>query len=88
MTIEKYLNDDIPELYVVAKDFNEKGSVYYRLKNRIEVRSVPDILELLRSESMQIVLLDNKEIYGEYAPYREIKGLREFINIVGNTKLH
>ena len=88
MTIEKYLNDDIPELYVVAKDFNEQGSVYYRLKNRIEVRSVPDILELLRSESMQIVLLDNKEVYGEYAPYREVKELREFINIVGNTKLH
>ena len=88
MTIEKYLNEDIPELYVVAKDFNEQGSIYYRLKNRIEVRSVPDILELLRSESMQIVLLDNKEIYGEYAPYKEIKELREFINIVGNTKLN
>ena len=85
MTIEKYLNEDIPELYVVAKDFNEQGSIYYKLKNRIEARSVPDILELLRSESMQIVLLDNKDIYSEYTPYREIKELREFINIVGNT---
>ncbi len=88
MTIEKYLNDKIPELYVIAKNFNEQGSVYYKLKNRLEVRSVPDILELLRSDNMQIVLLDNKEIYGEYAPYREVKELREFINIVGNTKLH
>lgn len=88
MNIEKYLSEDIPELYVVAKDFNEKGSFYYRLKNRMEVRSVPDILELLRSEDMQIILLDNKEIYGEYAPYREIKELREFINIVGNTDLN
>ena len=88
MKIEKYLDTNIPELYVVAKRFNEKGSIYYRLKNRLEIRSVPDILELLRPEGMQIVLLDNKEVYGEYAPYEEVKELREFINLVGNTKLN
>lgn len=88
MAVEKYLDTDIPELYIVAKGFNEKGSIYYRLKNRLEIRSVPDVLELLRAEDMQIVLLDNKEVYGEYAPYKEIKELREFINLVGNTKLN
>lgn len=88
MTVGKYLDNDIPELYVVAKGFNERGSIYYRLKNRLEVRSVPDVLELLRPAGMQIVLLDNKEVYGEYAPYKEVKDLREFINLVGNTKLH
>lgn len=87
MTVDKYLDTNIPDLYVVAKGFNEKGSIYYRLKNRLEIRSVPDVLELLRSEGTQIVLLDNKETYKEYAPYREIKELREFINLVGNTKL-
>lgn len=87
MIIEKYLDTNIPELYVVAKGFNDRGSIYYRLKNRLEIRSVPDVLELLRPEGMQIVLLDNKEIYGEYAPYKEVKELREFINLVGNTKL-
>lgn len=88
MTIERYLDTNIPELYIVAKGFNEKGSIYYRLKNRLEIRSVPDVLELLRPEGMQIVLLDNKEVYGEYAPYKEVKELREFINLVGNTKLN
>lgn len=87
MIVEKYLDTNIPELYVVAKGLNDKGSICYRLKNRLEIRSVPDVLELLRPEGMQIVLLDNKEIYGEYAPYKEIKELREFINLVGNTKL-
>ena len=48
MAVEKYLDDNIPELYIVAKGFNEKGSIYYRLKNRLEVRSVPEVLELLR----------------------------------------
>lgn len=88
MAVEKYLDDNIPELYIVAKGFNEKGSIYYRLKNRLEVRSVPEVLELLRPKDMQIVLLDNKEVYGEYAPYKEIKELREFINLVGNTNLN
>lgn len=88
MTVGKYLDDNIPELYIVAKGFNEKGSIYYRLKNRLEVRSVPEVLELLRPKDMQIVLLDNKEVYGEYAPYKEIKELREFINLVGNTNLN
>lgn len=88
MAVEKYLDDNIPELYIVAKGFNEKGSIYYRLKNRLEVRSVPEVLELLRPKDMQIVLLDNREVYGEYAPYKEIKELREFINLVGNTKLN
>ncbi len=46
------------------------------------------MLELLRPEDMQIVLLDNKEVYGEYAPYKEIKELREFTNLVGNTNLN
>lgn len=86
MAVEKYLDTNIPELYIVAKGFNDKGSIYYRLKNRLEVRSVPDILELLRPEGMQIVLLDNKEVYGEYAPYKEIKELREFINLVVNHR--
>lgn len=46
MTIERYLDTNIPELYIVAKGFNEKGSIYYRLKNRLEIRSVLDVLEL------------------------------------------
>lgn len=87
MTVDKYLDTNIPDLYVVAKGFNDKGSIYYKLKNRVEIRCVPDILELLRAENTQIVLLDNKETYAEYAPYEEIEELREFINLVGNTKL-
>ena len=52
MIIEKYLDTNIPELYVVAKGFNDRGSIYYRLKNRLEIRSVPDVLELLRPNSV------------------------------------
>lgn len=86
MSIQKYLDNDIPELYVVAKRFNQKGSICYRFRNKTEIRSVPDVLELLRTEDTQIVLLDNRDVYREYAPYKEIEDLKEFINLVINAK--
>ena len=52
-----------------------------------EARNVPNTLEALRGKDVQIVILDNPEIYSEYAPYRYIDDLREFMNQAGNLNL-
>ena len=43
---------------------------------------VPGALELLRNEGVQIVILDNPEIYSEYAPYIYISKLNDFVEKV------
>lgn len=83
----EFLNSDQPPIFVIAKMFNEKGSLSYRLKNKLELRGLPDILELLRPDGMQVILLSGREVYAEYTPYTDIEDLREFINLVGNTGL-
>jgi len=52
-----------------------------------EARNVPNTLEAPRGEDVQIVILDNPEIYSEYAPYKYIDNLREFMNQAGNLNL-
>lgn len=52
-----------------------------------EARNVPNTLEALRGKDVQIVILDNPEIYSEYAPYKYIDDLREFMNQAGNLNL-
>lgn len=42
---------------------------------------------ILAKNLMKIVILDNPEIYSEYAPYRYIGDLREFMNQAGNLNL-
>jgi len=68
--------------YIVAKMFDEKGSYCYKCKTDKEMLSLPDYLELIRKKGMQIVLLNNTEIYGEYAPYTYIDNLDTFISKV------
>lgn len=72
------------DFYVVAKIFNKQGCIAYRLKTLNEARSLPGVLEALRAEDVQIVLLDSPEIYSEYAPYTYIEDLKEFIDRVSN----
>jgi hypothetical protein len=39
-------------------------------------------LEALRADGVQIVILDEPEIYSEYAPYTYIDDMKEFIDKV------
>ena len=69
-------------IYVVAKIFNRQGCIAYRCKSAREARCLPGTLECLRAEGVQIVILDSPEIYSEYAPYRYIDDMKEFIDEV------
>lgn len=69
-------------IYVVAKIFNRQGCIAYRCKSAREARCLPGTLESLRAEGVQIVILDSPEIYSEYAPYRYIDDMKEFIDEV------
>lgn len=71
-------------IYVVAKIFDGQGSVAYKCKTINEARCLPGTLEAIRSPGMQIVVLDNPEIYAEYAPYEFVDDLKSFINSVQN----
>ena len=43
---------------------------------------VAKIFEALRAEGVQIVILDDPDIYSEYAPYEYIEDMKEFIDKV------
>lgn len=73
---------DDKTIYVVAKIFNQQGCIAYRCKSAREARCLPGTLESLRAEGVQIVILDSPEIYSEYAPYRYIDDMKEFIDEV------
>lgn len=70
------------KIYVVAKIFGQQGCLAYRCKTINEARCLPGTLEALRADGVQIVILDNPEIYSEYAPYSYIEDMKEFIDRV------
>lgn len=69
-------------IYVVAKIFDQQGCIAYRCKTLNEARCLPGTLEALRAEGVQIVILDDPDIYSEYAPYEYIEDMKEFIDKV------
>ena len=69
-------------IYVVAKIFDQQGCIAYRCKTLNEARCLPGTLESLRAEGVQIVILDDPDIYSEYAPYEYIEDMIEFIDKV------
>ena len=69
-------------IYVVAKIFDQQGCIAYRFKTLNEARCLPGTLEALRAEGVQIVILDDPDIYSEYAPYEYIEDMKEFIDKV------
>lgn len=73
--------------YIIAKKFDELGCLAYKCKTQNEERCIPGALEAIRGEGVQIVILDDLEIYSEYAPYHFIEDLREFMNKAGNMNL-
>ncbi|BDF34200.1 hypothetical protein CE91St62_22650 [Lachnospiraceae bacterium] len=55
------------KIYIVAKIFDKQGCLAYQCKTVNEARCLPGILEALRADGVQIVVLDSLEIYSEYA---------------------
>ena len=55
-------------IYVIAKIFDQQGCIAYRCKTINEARCLPGTLQALCEEGVQIVILDEPEIYSEYAP--------------------
>ena len=55
------------KIYVIAKIFDQQGCIAYRCKTVNEARCLPGTLEAIREEGVQIVVLDDREIYAEVA---------------------
>ncbi len=77
---EKYMGDR--KIYIIAKVFDRQGCIAYRCKTINEARCLPGTLEVLRADGVQIVILDDPDIYSEYAPYRYVEDMKEFIDQV------
>lgn len=70
------------KIYIVAKIFDQQGCLAYCCNSPREARCLPGTLESLRADGVQIVILDSPELYSEYAPYRYIEDMKEFIDLV------
>ena len=70
------------KIYIVAKVFDKPGCLAYRCKTPTEARCLPGTLEALRADGVQIVILDDPEIYSEYAPYIYVEDMKDFIDRV------
>lgn len=70
------------KIFIIAKVFERQGCIAYPCKNVNEARCLPGTLEALRAENVQIVILDDPDIYSEYAPYNYIEDMKEFIDKV------
>lgn len=70
------------KIYIVAKIFDRQGCLAYLCKTISEARCLPGTLEALRAKGVQIVILDDPDIYSEYAPYSYMEDMKEFIDKV------
>ena len=70
------------KIYIIAKVFEQQGCIAYLCKSINEARCLPGTLEALRADGVQIVILDNPEVYSEYAPYTYIDNMKDFIDKV------
>jgi len=70
------------KIFVIAKIFDKQGCLAYRCKSVNEARCLPGTLEALRAVGVQIVILDDHDIYSEYSPYNYIEDMKEFIDRV------
>ena len=67
---------------IVAKVIDKPGCIAYLCKTPNEARCLPGTLEALRADGVQIVILDDPEIYSEYAPYVYVEDMKDFIDRV------
>lgn len=73
---------DDKKIFIIAKVYDKKGCLAYQCKSVKEAKYIPGSLDLIRQKDVQIVLLDNPDIYSEYAPYNYIENLTEFVEKV------
>ena len=70
------------KIFIIAKKFEGQGCLAYQCRTINEARCLPGTLEALRAENVQIVILDDPDIYSEYAPYEYVDNMKEFIDRV------
>lgn len=70
------------KIFIIAKAFDAIGCIAYQCKSINEARCLPGTLEAISESGVQIVILNDPEIYAEYAPYEYILELTEFIDCV------
>ena len=70
------------KIYIVAKVFDKPGCLAYLCKTSNEAWYLSGILEVLQAVGVQIVILDDPEIYSEYAPYIYVEDMKDFIDRV------
>lgn len=69
--------------YLVAKKFNEKGSLVIQAERGKALASLVSYLSLRTlDKGIQILTISDKEMFGEYAPYTDMESESEFINKV------
>lgn len=74
-------------IYIVAKIFDKQGCLAYKCKTVNEARCLPGTLEALRADGVQIVILDNPDIYLEYEPYNYVDDIKKFIDLVSQMNV-
>lgn len=68
--------------HIIAKILDKQGCIAYLCKKVNEVCYLPGTLEALRTDGVQIVILDAPDIYSEYAPYSCVDDMKAFIDKV------
>lgn len=67
--------------YVVVKDFNKQGCICYKCTNKRDLPALPTLLNAhVDISRIQVVVLSNPKVYGEYAPYTFIDDIGDFID--------
>lgn len=67
-------------MYIVVKDFNKQGCICFKCKSKADMPSIPNLLNsYVELSRIQVVVLNDPNAYGEYAPYKFIDDLGDFI---------
>ena len=67
-------------MYVVVKDFNKQWCLCHLVRNPDLTLEIPSVLEnSIDPCRIQIVCIGDPSLYGEYAPYKFIDNLGDFI---------
>ena len=71
---------EVKRCYLVAKKVDERGCIAVQAEYGRELASLVDYLgrKTLKA-GIEILTVSSKEVYGEYAPYKELSSEKEFI---------
>ncbi|MBU3137481.1 hypothetical protein KPL39_14540 [Clostridium gasigenes] len=73
--------------YLVAKKFNNKGSIAFKTEHGVKLGTLSKYLTLSTLENeVQIVTINNPDDYLEYSPYKFIDNEVQFISEVFEMK--